>query len=125
MAKRLFEHDALVPSQFSEMLGRQAHSQTGECQLLIAVLQDAIEWFQKNALSGNRQFEDAERWIMRKSETSDAALSFEYVCSVLDLDPEYVRQKLLRWRAAERARSGCETRQRQRSRRRDGYQVRQ
>lgn len=103
MAKKQFETDVLVASQLFETLGRQASSQKGEWQLLVALLQDAVECFQKNALTGGRHFEEAEHWIMEESETSGAALSFEYVCSVLDLDPEEVRQSLRRWRTAELA----------------------
>ena len=98
MAKKRLEVDALVPSQFFETLGRHASTKTGESRLLFAVLQDAVDCFQKNALSGDRHFEEAEKWIM--STNSDAALSFEYVCSALDLNPQYVRQGLQRWRAA-------------------------
>ena len=96
---------ALAASQFFETLGRQAPTRKGEYQLLIAVLQDAIECFQKNALTRDRHFEEAEHWIMGKSEKNDAALSFEYVCSVLDLDPDSVRQGLQRWRAAQFAKA--------------------
>jgi len=101
MAKRRFQLEALAPSQFFETLGGQTPARKGEYQLLIAVLQDAVECFQKNVRTGDRHFAEAEHWIMVESGKSDAALSFEYVCSVLDLDPESVRQGLQRWRAAE------------------------
>lgn len=117
MAKRRFGLDALAPSQFFEISGRQALTKKGEIQLLIAVLQDAVECFQKNALSGDRHFEEAEHWIMGRSGKSDALLSFEYVCSVLDLDPESVRQGLHRWRAAEFAKAKSRPQTPHRSRR--------
>ena len=98
MAKRHFGLDAIAPSQFFAPFGR--HPRKGEYQLLIAVLQDAVECFQKNALSGDRHFEEAEHWIMGTTEKGTAVLSFEYICSVLDLDPEYLRQGLRRWREA-------------------------
>jgi hypothetical protein len=98
MAKKMLKLDALVPSQFFENLGKRAPNNTGESRLLCAVLQDAVDCFQKNALNGDRHFEEAEKWIMGTN--SDATLSFEYVCSVLDLNPQYVRQGLQRWREA-------------------------
>jgi hypothetical protein len=98
MTKKLLELDALVPSQFFENLGKRAANKTGERRLLYAVLQDAVDCFQKNAMVGDRRFLEAEKWIMDTHGT--AVLSFEYVCSVLDLDPQYVRQGLQRWRAA-------------------------
>ena len=98
MAKKRLDLNAFVPSQFFENLRKHASNKTGEGRLLVAVLQDAVDCFQKNALSGDRHFEDAEKWIMGTN--SNAALSFEYVCSVLDLDPQYVRQGLRRWREA-------------------------
>lgn len=104
MAKKPFELDPLVPSQFRDMVGQQARGRTGEYRLLIAVLRDAVDCFRYCLFTGNRNASrlavEAEAWIMGRSEKSDAALSFEYVCSVLDLDPEYLRQGLQRWREA-------------------------
>jgi hypothetical protein len=117
MARRHFELNALAATQFFETLGRQAPTRKGEYQLLIAVLQDAVECFQKNARTGDRHFQEAEHWIMGKNGKSDAALSFEYVCSVLDLDPESVRQGLQRWRAAEFAKAASQPQGSARSRR--------
>ena len=43
MAKKSFELDPLIPSQFFETLRRQAPSSQGEYQLLIAVREDAVD----------------------------------------------------------------------------------
>ena len=99
MAKKAFEFDMLVPSQFFDTVGRRVSNASSEARLLFAVLQDAVDCFQKNTLVADRQFKEAEQWIMGKTEQSDALLTFEYVCSVLDLDPEYLRSGLRRWRA--------------------------
>jgi hypothetical protein len=99
-----FEPDVVLPSQFFGRVRRQAPTKRGECQLLVAVLEDAVYCFQKYAFArdrhGQRLFREAEEWMM--AETSppkdEPTLSFEYICSVLDLDPLYLRGGLRRWR---------------------------
>jgi hypothetical protein len=49
-------------------------------------------------------FLDAEEWIAADDRTWFFA--FENVCDALDLDPDYVRGGLFKWRAAERRRVG-------------------
>lgn len=102
----LLEPDILLPSQFFAMLCKQAPRKTGECQLVLAVLEDAVHCFQKYLLARNRRerrlFEEAQDWMTRR-DTGAAAddrptFSFEYVCEVLNLDPEYLRGGLNRWR---------------------------
>jgi hypothetical protein len=102
--------DPLAPSQFFENLRRRASKRSSETRLLIAVLRDAVDCFQKNTPNADRHFKEAEEWIMSESEQSDARLSFEYVCSVLDLDPESVRSGLRRWRDASVAQFGRKSR---------------
>ena len=74
-----------------------------EKRLMLAVLEDAIECFQENhsAHYGQRRraFMDAQRWIFRAQ--SDWVFGFENICSVLHLDPEYIRKGLRRWREKE------------------------
>jgi hypothetical protein len=102
----LFEPDILLPEQyFATLVGRGAHKR-GECQLLIAILEDAVHCFQKYLFAQTRQerrfFEEAEQWMMRPDaalgENERPAVSFEYICAVLDLDPDYLRYGLRRWR---------------------------
>ena len=73
----------------------------GEEKLMLAVLADAIEHFQKYALSkdekGKKLFREAEEWFLKKD--SDQLFSFEYICETLELDPRYIRQGLLSWKA--------------------------
>ena len=110
--ERLVEPDVVLPSQFYGTIRRQALAKRGECQLLIAVLEDAVHCFQKYALArdkpGQRLFREAEEWLMaEKQEPSDApTLSFEYVCDVLALDPLYLRGGLQRWRERQLAACG-------------------
>jgi hypothetical protein len=101
----VFEPDILLPSQFFATLCKQAPRKTGECQLLIAVLDDAVHCFQKYSLPRNRRerrlFEEAQEWMMCRdvpAAEDRPTFSFEYVCEVLSLDPEYLRCGLKRWR---------------------------
>ena len=102
----LFEPDVL-PAQFFRVLhGRQAHG--GERRLIIAVLEDAINCFQKNLFAadnrGKRLFRDAENWVM--SADRDLPFAFENICEFLSLDAEYIRQGLHRWARAARSEDG-------------------
>ena len=66
-------------------------------RLMLAVLEDAIECFQKyaGARDGKRErlFLEAEEWILERD--SDWPFSFENICDILDLDPNYIRRGLL------------------------------
>jgi hypothetical protein len=74
----------------------------GEEGLMLAVLENAIEYFQKYALAQSerekRLFREAEEWILEKN--SDWFFSFENICETLELYPDYIRQGLLRWKEA-------------------------
>jgi hypothetical protein len=65
------------------------------------VLEDAIECFQKYLFAqnerGKRSFQEAEDWILEKN--SDWLFSFHSICEALELNPDYLRQGLLRWKA--------------------------
>ncbi len=90
----------------SESLERQFKKNTREAEegLMLAVLKDAIEYFQEYVLAkdekGKELFQEAEEWILEKN--SDGIFSFENICEVLALDPDYIRQGLLRWKEAKR-----------------------
>ena len=76
----------------------------GEEKLMLAVLENAVEYFQKYVLarkpSGKMRFQEAEEWFLEKD--SDGLFSFEYVCETLGLHPDYLRQGLLSWKEAKR-----------------------
>jgi hypothetical protein len=101
----LFEPDILLPIQYFAALKRKRFS-CGEHRLLVAILQDAIECFQKHLHardSKRRQlYVEAEAWI--GAEEDDGTFSFENVCDLLGMNPDYLRQGLLAWRDQERAR---------------------
>jgi hypothetical protein len=101
----LFEPDVLLPVQYFAALKRKKYS-CGEHRLLIAIMQDAIECFQKHVHardSKRRQlYMDAEHWVTDQSD--DGPFSFDNVCELLGMNPDYLRVGLLDWRDRERAR---------------------
>jgi hypothetical protein len=72
----------------------------GEEKLMLAVLENAVEYFQKYVFAkdekGKKLFQEAEEWISDKN--SDWLYSFENICEVLGLHPDYMRQGLLGWK---------------------------
>jgi hypothetical protein len=77
----------------------------GEKGLMLAVLESAIEDFQKYVLAtdkkGKELFDAAEAWIL---ETDSASFfSFNNICDHLELDPGYMRKGLMRWKEAKRS----------------------
>jgi hypothetical protein len=74
----------------------------GEERLMLAVLESAVEDFQKYVLSKDEKerklFQEAEKWFLKKE--SDQLFSFEYICAILGLAPAYVRRGLLYWKEA-------------------------
>lgn len=94
----VLEPDVMTPEQFFGLL-RQRSWQDGERRLMAAVLQDGIENFQKYAFAQDalgRELFDVERsWLV--DEDDRALFSFNTVCEVLDIDPDYLRSGMLRW----------------------------
>lgn len=95
---RLFEPDVMLPAQYFAVL-RKAAPQGPEYGLVIAMLQDAIECFQKYRFAtdenGRELFADAHDWIT--SDDRKWPFSFENVCGVLNLHPGYLRRGLFEW----------------------------
>jgi hypothetical protein len=73
-----------------------------EERLMLAVLESAVEDFQKYVLArnprGKQLFQEAEEWLLEKD--SDELLSFENICETLQLHPDYIRQGLMGWKEA-------------------------
>jgi len=95
----LFQPDVLIPWQYFDTL----RSKTGmepEKRLMLAVLEDAVRCYQDNLAAESdtkrKLFDETEEWFLE--EGVDAAFSFESICDALDLNPEYVRKGLLRWK---------------------------
>jgi hypothetical protein len=70
--------------------------------LMVAILSDAIECYQKFLFAkdqkGKKLFQEAEAWILEKN--SDWIFSFDNICELLCLQPDYIRQGLLCWKEA-------------------------
>jgi hypothetical protein len=81
-----------------------------ERHLRVAVLENAIRDFQRELdATGRRRrklHEDAVDWFASRDRAQP--FSFENVCDALHLDPDWIRQGLCRWRAAERARMAAQ-----------------
>src|SRR4030095_798488 len=69
----------------------------GEERLMLAVLENAVEYFQKYVLArnprGKQLFQEAEEWFLEKDD--EALYSFENICETLGLPPEPIREGLL------------------------------
>jgi hypothetical protein len=95
----LFEPDALLPAQFYAAF-RGGSSVRGEKKLMLAVLQDALDCYQKYAFSkdshGRQLFADAESWITRPER--DWYFSFENICETLEINPDYLRRGVREWK---------------------------
>jgi len=67
---------------------------------MLAVLEDALDCFQKYAISrdghGQQLFDEANQWIV----SSDRGwfFSYENICETLEINPEYLRRGLATWR---------------------------
>ena len=100
----LFEPDILARYEYSKGFRRKLHL-CAEQRLMFAVLADAIECFQRYHNSKQRHLRalcrNAETWILNRSQRS--LFSFEIICESLNLDPGYLRQGLLSWRANQMA----------------------
>src|SRR5213593_1506914 len=91
----LFQPDTLLPSQFFDRVRRRSEHD-GERRLMIAVLEDAVDVYRKQAGArdprGQQLFHDAEVWIEDPDRTW--LFSFQNICDVLGLDADYLRRGL-------------------------------
>ena len=97
--QELFQPDTLLPSQYFDRLRRRA-SIDGERRLMVAILEDAVDVYRKQAGARDRKrrhlFEDAEAWI--ESAERSWIFSFENICDMLSIDAEYLRKGLRAWK---------------------------
>ena len=95
----LFEPDVLLPAQFFAAF-RRAGGLERERLLMLAVLEDAIDCYQKFAHSrdprGLQMFEESREWV--SSTDRSWLFSFENICDTLEINAEYVRRGLREWR---------------------------
>ena len=95
----LFEPDALLPAQFYSAF-RGGSSVRGEKRLMLAVLEDALDCYQKYAVvregQGQQLFDEAHTWISSKER--GWFFSYENICETLEINPGYLRRGLEDWR---------------------------
>ena len=101
----LFQPDSLLPAQFFASL-KQRSQACGERRLMAAILEDAVDCFQKylwakDNRSRNLRLE-AENWFI--SDDDSWPFSFLNVCHALDLEPGFLRRGLLEWKERQLAR---------------------
>ena len=101
----LFQPDALLPAQFFATIKQKAQA-CGERRLMVAILEDAVDCFQKYLwASDNRSrhlWTEAEKWFL--SDDDSWPFSFVNICHALDLHPQFLRRGLLEWKARQLAR---------------------
>jgi len=95
----VFQPDFLLPLQFFTGTRGKGCAE-GERRLMLAILEDAVECFQKycgtKEARGRQLCSDAEEWFL--SDDRDWLFSFVNVCEILELQPEFIRQGLLTWK---------------------------
>jgi hypothetical protein len=100
----LFQPDTLLPSQYFDRVRRRGQYD-GERRLMIAILEDAVDTYRKQAGAhdprGQQAFLEAEEWFDDVDRTW--LYSFENICDVLDLDADYLRRGLRAWKARAKA----------------------
>jgi hypothetical protein len=95
------EEDILLAARYFESLRKKTRSP--EERLVLALLENGIEYFQKYIDGGRprekKRFTEAETWIMQ-TDPENGCFSFENVCEILRLDPDYVRKGVRQWQIA-------------------------
>jgi hypothetical protein len=95
---KLFQPDVVLPSQYFNG-NRGGVAQEPEYRLVLAVLEDAVHCFLKYRFStdgpGRELFEDTREWI--DSDDRQWPFSYENICAILGIDPDYVRDGLRQW----------------------------
>lgn len=96
----LFQPDTLLTEDYAANFRRKIPLEP-ERILLLAILEDGIRCYQENLLvSGGKKralFEEARDWLFSDDDTWFC--SFVSVCTVLNLDPDYIRRGLRQWEA--------------------------
>src|SRR5437879_705209 len=82
----------------------KTNMRAGEKRLMLALLENAIDDFQKYTLANDtvekELFQEAEEWFLAVD--NDSLFSFENICQYLQINSNYLRQGLLRWKTAQR-----------------------
>lgn len=89
------EPDLVLPVQFNDLIRRRRYAD-GEVRLALAVLEDAIRTRIKCApprrsRAGKKAFQEVSDWFNSRAHNP---FSFEYICELLDMDSDALRQRL-------------------------------
>ncbi len=97
----LFEPDILLPNQYFAAF-RRGRAVEGERRLMLAVLEDAVDSYRKHAGACDPReqacFLEAKEWFL--SDDRSWLFAFENICDVLEMNADYLRDGLDRWRRA-------------------------
>jgi hypothetical protein len=92
----LFEPDVLLPVQYFDLLTRKAPIEP-EIRLMWAVLEDAVGRYRRYCADPDSkskgEFGEVESWIFDPD--GDWFFSFENICEILEIGPQYLRSGLL------------------------------
>ena len=97
MAENAFNvtDDPLVGRQYLDTIRRSEHPEP-ENTLLAAILEDAVQEYRKygyaNDPKSKTRFNEVEEWFNRRGK--EWIFSFDNVCELLGLDPQYIRRRL-------------------------------
>jgi len=98
MRHGLFETDVLIGEVWGAAQ-RRSGPLSSEKRLMLAVLHDAFDCYQKYIFAddrvGRELFAEAAAWLNCTS--SDGLFSFESISETLDIEPEYFRRGLAAW----------------------------
>ena len=98
-----FEVDILAAEDFARVY--RSRPLSPERELMVAVLEEALADYQRcwkaRDKKGMERFADAQAWILESN--SEWIFSFINCCEALGIEPDYLRQRLLRWNQAKRA----------------------
>jgi hypothetical protein len=111
MSKKLIFKQSLVTDRWASLdptdidfieAAYKKNLREGEERLLLAVLESAVEDFQKYVLArcacGKKLFREAEEWFLDKD--SNPLFSFASICETLGLNPDKIRKGLFVWKEA-------------------------
>lgn len=91
--RALLEQDVLTKFEMNSGQNKRMP----EMSLMLAILEDAVDCFQRPLINEKRRklFLEAEVWLM--SDNKEYFFAFENICEALELDPSYVRRGLVEW----------------------------
>jgi hypothetical protein len=98
-AAGLFEPDVLMGDEWGATFRRRG-AMSSEKRLMLAVLKNALQSYQKYALAENAHesqlFDEVAEWI--DCDYSEWFFSFQSICENLEINPVYLRRRLVEWR---------------------------